>query len=241
MSITIYILLAIIAVAVLAYAIVNLIPKKLHWLLSLIFLGLIGYLSYLIYTGIMRPIKFDNKKKAKYAKVIDNLKMIKDAQIAHKKIVGGYAAKPEDLVRFVDTAKFALTQTRTETYKKKVGALTLDKERRVVDTIGFKPLVNDFKGRNYKDMFNVPGTSAKFQMEVDSLEKAGIKSQVFRARIDKAIVLDGMDEKLIKEEKQALGGIQVKGEYISVGSLSDLKVSGNWPPFYDKRDTKSKK
>ena len=241
MTIAIYILLAVIAVAALAYAIVNLIPKKLHWILSLIFLGLIGYLSFLIYNGIMRPIKFDKKKKVKYAKVIDNLKMIKDAQIAHRKIIGGYEGNPQNLIKFVDTAKFALTQTRTEMYKKRVGGLTLDKERRVVDTIGYKPLIEDFKNRDYKQMFSVPGTETKFEMEIDTIEKNGIMSQVFRARVDKAIVLAGMDEKLIDQEKDALGGVQVRGEYISVGSLTDLKVAGNWPPFYDKYDAKSKK
>jgi len=119
--------------------------------------------------------------------------------------------------------------------------LEIVKERRVVDTLGFKSLLDDFKGRDYKQMFKVPGTDANFEMETDSLEKNGITSEVFRARVDKAIVLAGMDEKLIKEEKQALGGINIKGKFVSVGSLSDFKVAGNWPPFYDNKKTKSKK
>jgi len=235
-------ILAVIGVAVMAYAIVNLIPKKLHWILSLIFIGLIVYLTTLIYGGIMKPINFDKKKKVRYAKVIDNLKMIKDAQVAHRKIFGGYVAKLNDLVSFVDTAKYALTQVRTEEYDKKLhGGLTIKKERRVVDTIGFKPVVEDFKGRNYKNMFTVPETNAQFEMVLDSVDKGGIVSPVFRARVAKDVVLKGMDEKLIDLEKKALGGTNVKGEYISVGSLSDVKVVGNWPPFYDNKDKESKK
>lgn len=241
MSVFIYILLAAIVVAALAYAIVNFIPKKLHWILSLIFLALIVYLSSLIYGGIMKPIKFDKEKKARYAKVIDHLKMIKDAQIAHRKIVGGYIGNPQDLIRFIDTAKYALTQVRTEEYDFQSGSLTLKKERRVVDTIGYKPAIEDFKGRNYKNMFKVPGTDAQFEIKIDTLDKSGIKSPVFMARVDKAIVLKGMDQKMIDEEKKALGGINVKGEYLQVGSLSDVKVSGNWPPFYDNKDKKLKK
>ncbi len=242
MSVFIYIILAVIGVAVMAYAIVNLIPKKLHWILSLIFIGLIAYLTSLIYGGIMKPINFDKKKKVKYAKVIDHLKMIKDAQIAHRKIAGGYIAKPQDLITFVDTAKYALTQVRTEEYEAKVsGGLTIKKERRVVDTIGYKPVVEDFKGRDYKKMFNVPDANAQFEMVVDSVDKAGIVSPVFRARVAKEVVLAGMDKKLIDLEKKTLGGTNVKGEYISVGSLSDVKVAGNWPPFYDNKDKESKK
>jgi len=239
MSVFIYIILAVVGVAALAYAIVNFIPRKLHWILSLIFLALIVYLTSLIYGGIMKPINFDKKKKHKYATVIDNLKMIKDAQIAHRKISGGYISNPQDLVKFVDTAKFALTQVRTEEYEARVtGGITIKKERRVVDTIGYKPVLEDFKGREYKKMFDVPGTNSKFEMVVDSVDKAGIVSPVFRARVDKKIVLAGMDEKLIDLEKKALGGTNVKGEYISVGSLSDVKVSGNWPPFYDNKKSK---
>lgn len=233
MSAFIYILLAIIGVAALAYAIVNFIPKKIHWILSLVFLALIVYLSSLIYGGVMKPINFDKKKKERYSKVIDNLKMIKDAQIAHRKIIGGYEIKPQNLISFVDTAKFALTQIHTEEYTKRVGGLDLKKERRVVDTIGYRALLEDFKGRDYKKMFSVPGTDAQFEMVVDSVDKNGVVSPVFRARIAKDIVLKGMDEVLVGQEKKALGGVSVKGEYISVGSLSDVKVQGNWPPFYD--------
>ncbi len=237
MSAFIYILLAVVGVAVMAYLIVNFIPKKFHWILSIVFLALIVYLTSLIYGGIMKPIKFDKAKKTKYAKVINNLKMIKDAQISYRKIEGGYAVKPQDLIAFVDTARFALTQVRTEEYEAKVGTLTLKKERRVVDTIGYESVIDRYfkSGRDYKQMFKVPGTDANFEMEVDSVDKSGIISPVFRAKVDKAIVLAGMDEKLISEEKKALGGVNVKGEYISVGSLSDVKVSGNWPPFYDNK------
>ena len=242
MNILIYIILAIIGVAAMAYAIVNFIPKKLHWILSIVFLVLIGYLSSLIYGGIMKPIKFDKEKKERYAKVIHNLKMIKDAQIAHRKIVGGYVGKPQDLISFIDTAKFAITQVSTETYiEKQSGGIEIEKERRVVDTLGFKPLIDDFKGRDYKQMFKVPGTDANFELKTENLEKNGVTSQVFRARIDKEVVLHGMDEKLISEEIQALGGINIKGKYVSVGSLSDFKVAGNWPPFYDNKKKGSKK
>ena len=240
MIVIVYIILAVIGVAAMAYAIVNVIPKKLHWILSLVFLALIVYLSSLIYGGIMKPIKFAKEKKVRYAKVIDHLKMIKDAEIAHRKIAGGYEANPNNLVKFVDTAKFAITQVRTEEYTVKSGTLDLVKERRVVDTVGYRPVIEDFKGRNYKDMFKVPGTDAQFEIVVDSLDKGGITSQVFRARVAKDKVLHGMDQKLIDQEKKSLGGIEVKGEYISVGSLSNVKVAGNWPPFYDNKDNESK-
>jgi len=242
MSPLIYIILAIVAVAFTAYAIVNIIPKKLHWILSILLLVLIVYLSSLIYGSIMKPIHFKNKKIAKYTKVIENLKMIRDAQIDRRKVVGGYTSNMQDLINFVDTAKFAITQIRNTNEKVDTGGgIMVDREKRVVDTIGFKAVKDNYKNRDYKNMFNVPGTNVKFEMEVDSVEKSGLKSQVFRASVAKDIVLAGMDKELIRIEKKAVGGVDVSGVDISVGSLSDVKVTGNWPPFYDNKDRKEKK
>ncbi len=242
MSPLIYILLAVVAVAFVAYAIVNLIPKKLHWILSILLLLLIVYLSSLIYGSIMKPIKFKKEKVARYAKVIEKLKMIRNAEVDRRKVVGGYTKNMQDLINFVDTAKFAITETRTTSEKVDTGGgIIVDKEKRVVDTIGFKPVKDNYKGKDYKNMFNVPNTNVKFNLDVGTVEKSGLESQVFKAWVAKDVVLKGMDETLIKEEKKALGGIDVSGEEISVGSLDEVKVTGNWPPFYDNKDRKEKK
>ena len=85
-------------------------------------------------------------------------------------------------------------------------------------------------------MMTVPGTDAKFELAVGKVEKVqGVQASVFEAKVDKAVVLQGMDEDLINQEKEALGGINVPGEFISVGSLEDVNSNGNWPPFYDGR------
>ena len=116
----------------------------------------------------------------------------------------------------------------------------VDVEKRVVDTIGYKDVRADFAGRNYKEMFKVPGTNATFELKTGFVEKVqGIKAPVFEAKVDKAIVLEGLNRDYINQEKDALGGIEVRGEYISVGSLDDVKTSGNWPPFYDSAEEKN--
>ena len=48
-----------------------------------------------------------------------------------------------------------------------------------------------------------------------------------------------MDINLVKQEKEAIGGEEVRGEYLRVGSLSEVSEDGNWPPFYDKGDKKN--
>ncbi|MEE9350057.1 MAG: hypothetical protein V3U80_08425 [Flavobacteriaceae bacterium] len=231
----ILILLAVVAVAVLAYLIVNVIPKKLHPILSLLFLALIVWLGSLIYKGIMAPVKFKVEKEARYTKVIDNLKMIRDAQVAHRKIAGGYIVNPQDLINYVDTAKYPITETKNIQVNKSHGTMTYKVDKKVVNITGYTPVVDEFRGRDYKNMFTVPGSTTKITMEADTIVVGGITSQVFTAYVAKKVVLAGLPNKMVKDEDKALGGITVKGDKISVGSLESVKVIGNWPPFYDNK------
>ncbi len=234
------IIAAVLVVALLAYLIVNKIPKGVRPVISILLWVFIAFLGYSIYNAIMAPIAFNKIKVKKYALVIDNLKIIRDAELAHREVTGDFTAKKEDLIRFIDTAKFAITETKNIVVQEKRGALTIDVEKRVVDTIGFKDVRAEFAGKDYKNMFKVPGTNTEFDLEVGYVEKVqGVKAPVFIAKVDKAVVLEGLDRDLIRQEKEALGGVDVRGEYISVGSLEDVKTSGNWPPRYDTANEKA--
>ena len=135
----------------LAYAIVNYIPRKLHWIISIILIALAAFLVYKINFEIQKPINFNKAKKVKYAKVIENMRIIRDAEVAHKKVTGNYTANGEDLIKFLDTAKFALTQTRNVPKTINLGGgITKEIEERVVDTIGYEDVRAGFVGRDYK-------------------------------------------------------------------------------------------
>jgi hypothetical protein len=234
------IIAGIIVTALLAYAIVNYIPRKLHWIVSIVLIGLAALLVYKINFEIRKPITFNKEKKVKYAKVINNLKIIRDAEVAHKKVTGTYTSNGENLIKFIDTAKFALTQTRNVPKTIDVGGgITKEIEERVVDTIGYEEVRAQFAGRDYKNMMQIPGTDQKFKIEIGVVEKiAGLKAPVFEVKVDKALILKGMDYNLVKQEKEAIGGEEVRGEHIRIGSLGDVSEDGNWPPFYDKADNK---
>ncbi len=236
---TILIIVAgIVVTALLAYAIVNYIPRKLHWIVSIILIALAAFLVYKINFEIVKPIKFNKEKRVKYAKVIKNLKIIRDAEVAHKRVTGNYIADGDSLIRFIDSAKFALTQTRNVPKTINLGGgITKEIEERVVDTIGYEDVRASFVGRDYKNMMQIPGTSENFKIEVGEIEKiAGLKAPVFEVKVDKALILKGMDINLVKQEKEAIGGEEVRGEYLRVGSLAEVSEDGNWPPFYDKGD-----
>ena len=242
MTTVLIIVVGILVTGFLAYAIVNYIPRKLHWILSITLLLIAAFLVYKINFEITKPIKFNTEKKEKYAKVINNLKMIRDAEVAYKTVNGKYTTSGDDLITFIETGKYALTQTRYVPKTVKLGGgITKEIEERVVDTIGYEPVINAFKGRDYKGMMKIPGTEQNFKIEIGEIEKIeGLKAPVFEVKVDKALILAGMDENLIKQEKEAIGGDEIRGESVRVGSLSDVSEDGNWPPYYDKGDKKTK-
>jgi len=232
------ILAGIVVTGFLAYAIVNFIPRKFHWVISIVLIALAAFLVYKINFEIQKPVQFNKEKKVKYAAVIKNLKILRDAEVAHKKVTGKYTADGEALIQFIDTAKFALTQTRNVPKTIDVGGgITKEIEERVVDTIGYEDVKTQFAGLDYKNMLNIPGTTEKFKIEVGEIEKiAGLKAPVFEIKVNKGLILKGMDFNLINQEKEAIGGEEVRGEFIRVGSLGEVSEDGNWPPFYDKGD-----
>ncbi|MDO9137573.1 MAG: hypothetical protein Q7U21_07090 [Lutibacter sp.] len=236
------IVIGIVVTAFLAYAIVNFIPRKLHWIISILLIAIAIFLVYKINFEITKPIKFNKEKKEKYAKVINKLKIIRDAEVAYKRVNGNYTTDGEALIQFIENGKFALTQTR---YVPKTisigGGITKTIEERVVDTIGYDEVKNAFVGKDYKNMMKIPGTDQTFKIEIGEIEKiVGLKAPVFEVKVDKALILAGMDENLVKQEKEAIGGEEVRGEFIRVGSLTDVSEDGNWPPYYDKGDKKIK-
>ena len=228
------IIVSILAVGGLAYLIVNKLPAKFKPVVSLVLWVVIIFFGYKIYMSIMQPIQFNKIKKQRYALVIENLKTIRDAEIAYAEVNRRFTDNYATLVSFIDTAQFAITEVKNIVVTEQRGRITIDVEKRIVDTVGFEPVINSFEGRDYKNMMNVPGTDAKFDLKIGSVEKVqGVKASVFRAKIDKEIVLHGLNKDLIRQEKEALGGINVPGESIVVGSLEDVNSNGNWPPFYD--------
>ena len=166
--------------------------------------------------------------------VIENLKTIRDAELAFASVNRKFTDKFDELVNFIENDSFAITEVKNIVVTEQRGRITIDVEKRVVDTVGFEMVKNSFEGRDYKNMMKVPGTDANFELKTGSVEKVqGVKASVFEAKVDKAVVLEGMNKDLIRQEKEALGGINVPGEYIAVGSLEDVNSNGNWPPFYD--------
>ena len=244
MGFILQILAAILVAFGLAIVVVKYLPLKFRWIASVLLLLFTFLLVSKIYNGIMEPINFNKEKVVRFAKIVQKLKIIRNAEIRHYEVTGNYSKDKAGLIQFIDSSQLALTEVRDTVIKVNKGSrwapLMVDVEKRIKDTIGYEPVLKYFKDVDYKTMFIVPGVDNKeFELEIGTVEKIqGLIVPTFEARTEKKEILKGLNNSLVKLELEAMASDQIKGEYVSVGSLDEVTTGGNWPPSYDKKREK---
>ena len=234
------IVLTLVAVFVIVKLIDKFVPQSKKWIFTILFWVLAIVVGKALYDSIMEPIEFKKTKEVRYAKVIENLRDIRDAEIAHKTVTGKYSGDWDALVKFIDTAKYTLTQRRDSTIidvelTKQFGGVEMTKDIVIIDTIGTASVKDSiFKNSTrYKTMMNVPDTDAKFELKAGMIEKGTSKLPVFEAKVSKKLILLGQPEYLIAEELETVAVDGVNGSDLSVGSMTEISTNGNWPRKYD--------
>ncbi|RIA09605.1 hypothetical protein OE09_1446 [Flavobacteriaceae bacterium MAR_2010_72] len=238
------IIIAIVVIILLTIGIVWLIdrfiPKKLKPVIHLVLWVVIAILSYATFMSVYEEIQFNQLKDKRYAVIIEKLKDIRDAELAHKQVTGKFTDNFDNLVRFVDTAKYTITQRRDSTILdvEATRRFTVDmyKDIVVIDTLGFVPVKDSLFGADprYKTMMNVPEGAgepgAKFELKAGMLD--GIP--VFEASVKKSVILYDQDRNLVKKEEQVVSVDGVNGPALKVGSMDEINTNGNWPKNYSK-------
>ncbi|MGA0897070.1 MAG: hypothetical protein ACO3QK_07295 [Flavobacteriaceae bacterium] len=203
------------------------------WIASIFF-------AYKIYDSVSGPIRFNQVKNERYAKVIDRMKDIRTAQIAHKDVKGVFSNNFDSLIKFIDEGIFTLVEKRDSSYLEYDRTYRIDmlKEVVVIDTLGFVPVKDSlFKNTDrYKNMAYIPVEGAedkKFQIKADVINKNGYKVPVFEVKVAKSIILFDQDDDLLKQENETISVDGVNGSEIILGSLSNVSTNGNWPTIFD--------
>ena len=203
------------------------------WIASIFF-------AYKIYDSVSGPIRFNKVKNQRYAKVINRMKDIRTAQIAHKDVTGVYANNFDSLVKFIDEGIFTLTEKRDSSYMEYDRTYRIDmlKEVIVVDTLGFVPVKDSlFKDTDrFRNMAFIPIEGIEdstFQIKAEVINKNGYKVPVFEVKIAKNVVLFDQDDDFIKQENETVSVDGVNGPEIILGSLTNVSTNGNWPTIFD--------
>lgn len=212
--------------------------------LQLVLWVIIGVLSYLLFNAIYGEVKFNEIKEKRYKMAIENLRDLRVSEMAYKTVTGTYQADFDKLVRFIDTAKFTLTQRRDSTIldveQTKAFGVDTYKEITIIDTLGTRSVKDSLFGTSdrYKTMINVPieGANAKFEIKTGTINKSNIDFPVFEIRVAKDVLLFDQDKDFINKEKQVISVDGVNGDALIVGSLDKITTNGNWPKSYGAND-----
>jgi hypothetical protein len=214
------------------------IPKKFKSVILLVLWVIIGYLGYITFMSVYGEIKFNKLKNERYKVVIENLKDIRDSQLAHRQVTGKFSDNWDNLVKFIDTAEFTITQRRDTSVldvelTKRYGGVQTFKSIFLIDTLGTASVKDSLFGADtrYKTMMNIPvgKPGSKFELKAGTIEQNGMVIPVFEARALKALILDGQDKNLIAKENQVVSVDGVNGDALVVGSMEEVNTNGNWP------------
>src|SRR5690625_4922411 len=78
--------------------------------------AVIAFLGWKLVKSINGPVEFNKVKEDRYAKVIEKLKDIQAAELAYQSLNGRFIGSYDSLVRFIDTAQFAITTRRDTSF-----------------------------------------------------------------------------------------------------------------------------
>ena len=198
------------------------------------------FFAYKIYDSVNGPIKFNQIKNERYSIVIDRMKDIRMAQIAHKDVKGFYANNFDSLIKFVDEGIFTLIEKRDSSYLEYDRTYRIDmlKEVILIDTLGTVPVKDSLFGSStrYKNMAHIPIDGVKdstFTIKSEVINKNGYNVPVFEVKISKNVILYDQNADLVRQENETVSVDGVNGSEIILGSLSNVSTNGNWPTIFD--------
>jgi len=198
------------------------------------------FFAYKIYDAVNGPIKFNQVKNERYASVIDRMKDIRIAQIAHKDVKGVYANNFDSLVKFIDEGIFTLIEKRDSSYLEYDRTYRIDMLREVIviDTLGTVPVKDSLFGTSmrYKNLAYVPIEGVKdstFSIKSEVINKNGYNVPVFEVKVAKNVILYDQNADLVRQENETVSVDGVNGSEIILGSLSNVSTNGNWPTIFD--------
>lgn len=176
-------------------------------------------LGYFLFSSIKTDIELEEKIAATEERVINKLKMIRQAQVAYQAVHGDYTDSWDSLLGFVDTGKLYNVARKERIIMLPYGA---DSTVVTYDTLGTVSVRDSiFNERKYPDfdLANlpfIPGSEGqRFELYADEITKTtGATVDVFEVK----------DVHVINPNRRKEGGMGP----LRVGSRSEATTQGNW-------------
>jgi len=194
--------------------------------LQVILFAAICVVGYLVVESIQKPIRFEAEAKKRSDATVQRLKDIRTAQVAFRSEHKEYTGNFETLIEFLKNGEFKVLRIIGDLDD----SLTVSSGKIIRDTIRIPVLDSLFKKGYAVDSIRfVPFTrGVEFLMDTAYLTAGNVKVNVFEAKIDFDILLQGLDPQLLVNYK-ADKVIRTGYAGLKVGSLTETtNNAGNW-------------
>ena len=176
-------------------------------------------LAFYLVNSIKYSIDEEARINAAEDKVIEKLKMIRDAQNACQSVNGKYENEWDSLLNFVENGNIFLIQRREETVLLDYGA---EETTLYIDTLGSVTVIDSLFSSipNFKtsNLIFVPGyENVKFEIWASKIEKGGVEVDVVEVRNPKPF------DPNRKEANEAN-----INKPLRFGSRTSITTAGNW-------------
>lgn len=169
-------------------------------------------LAYFTYETIAKPIRFQQEKKVRYAKVIQRLKDIRKAETTYKSVYETYTGSFDTLLNFLKYDSLPLIKMVGQIPDELLDSVN---EKQAVemgliirDTLYIPVHDSILQKTNIDSLPYIPYTGgAKFKLQAGEIEVSKTKQQVFECKDTKPF-----------DPNQVL----------KVGSMVEVSTSGNW-------------
>lgn len=176
-------------------------------------------LAFYLVNSIKYSIDEEARINAAEDKVIEKLKMIREAQIAFQSVNGKYANEWDSLLNFVENGNIFLIQRREQTVLLDYGA---EETTLYLDTLGkvtvLDSLFSSIPNFLASNLVYVPGyDDVKFEIWASKIEKGGVEVDVVEVRNPKPF------DPNRKESNEAN-----INKPLRFGSRTSITTAGNW-------------
>lgn len=184
-------------------------------------------LVYLIYKSISEPVVFENIRKERELKVVQNLKDIRSTQTLFKQTYNRYTADFDSLIDYIKTGKLPVVNIVADpndtTFTKTIN-----------DTVGYIAVADSlFRNRdNFKveDLRYVPyseNEKVEFELQAGYITRGGLKVAVFEAKTPYWVYLWDLDPQRVNNLRAEQEDLD-KYAGLKVGSMDEPSLNGNW-------------
>lgn len=182
-------------------------------------------LGYLLYSSIMKPIRFQEVLISRNAQIANKLKDIRSAQLLYKQFHNNYTSGFDTLFDFLRNGKIPVVKMVPDPNDTTFS-------RSITDTIGFIGISDSLFGKrtnfNMEDLAIIPFSDGrKFEMNTAKIDKGGVLVPVIEILVPYEYYLSDLPEQDVINLAASQKSIN-RYPGIRLGSLTETTTDGNW-------------